>query len=265
MDDIDMFATSECSIHAAIQEVQAYLSAHGQSLNEEKTSVEMLEANVSQSLSAIQDEGNFDNTDEDVDPIEELRQRAIDQDGDRVPFLIGGLRSNRDPRALRLLETYPWITKTFQKQSAKYLSAVGDEVTDRDREWIAERALETTTEDNVFEQARLAYVLRDLRALSNHGQQLFDKSRATDRSTHAVLSDALACAAATSQEKASIRSRRATEIGMELAEMNARRAHFVCLRETNLGQQAEHALVEVVKRDPDMRITANWLRCAGSR
>ena len=224
----------------------------------------MLEANVSHSLSAIEDEGNVDNADEDLDPIEELRQRAIDEDADRVPFLIGGLRSNRDPTALRLLETYPWITRTFQKQS-KYLSAVRDEMTDRDRDWIAERVLDTTSKDNVFQQARLAYVLRDLRALSKHGQKLFDKSRAADRSTHAVLSDALACAAATSQERASIRPRRATEIGMELADMNARRAHFVCLRETNLGQQAEHALVEVVKRDPDMEITANWLRSAGSR
>jgi Reverse transcriptase (RNA-dependent DNA polymerase) len=262
MDDIEVFDSSHDKIEVAIARVREVLRNGGQALNDTKTSITPIEQ---VQFSGYELSGNSEidfpsHEHSSISPIGELEQRCRDQDPDRVPYLLGGFRSRQNPAAIRILERYPWCTRRFPKQTGSYLSAVPHFIQDRDRDWMAERALAPTDSGNVMEQVRIGYALREAKCLSVHGQKLFDKSIATNRADFAPLSDALACAAGSSIGKTSIRKRQAVEQAMELSDFNAQRSHFSALRNGSRGRQTEHALEEILKRNPDMLATVHWLR-----
>ncbi len=262
MDDLSIADQSEGNIHATIAAIASALDLGQQALNDAKTKVEHIGHASHPDMSGTNDEDDVVTRVEHSDNASELELRCANQDSERVAYILGGLRAKKNPAALPIMERYPWLTRTFAKQCGQYAGSVVDAISDRDREWIAERVLVPTTADNVFEQTRLAYVLRDARCLARHGTLLFERSNSVDRSQHAVLADALACAAGSSREKSAVRTSRAVDQAMELADFNARRAHFSSLRNDQLGKQAEFALAEILRKDSDMAATVNWLRGA---
>ncbi len=174
------------------------------------------------------------------------------------------MRGRRDTRAFSTLRRYPWITRRLSKPSGKYLSVLSDEFTDDDKEWVGERILAKNADSDAnLEKVRLAYALARAKPLASHGRELFDVARSSDRIDDAAVADAFAFASGRSLERPRTRIIRSVQVAMDKSDLNAKRAFLAAARDDASSREVRIALDALLRLDPDVRPTIEWIRQSG--
>lgn len=191
-----------------------------------------------------------------ADPVTALTLAAHFEVPTGVPFALGWLRRDHDPRGIPVLARNPWLIERFPKQTGRYLSDFGEF---DDWDWAIEAVLAPTTATNAAAQMHLARVL-PRRVLSPVvAGSIFDKACGLPRRTMAPLADQLFGVAGRSSERGHVRQRRALELGVELGELNAQRGLLSAFRDGGIDRTGTSGLAHMQRNQPDLAMTVAWV------
>jgi hypothetical protein len=259
VDDIVIFCQSEGEFWRVSEALSHQLSYIGQDLNWAKNEYHLCGDGVHEAGAASLDEIASDF--EEGDAEGGLWAALEAGDAERVRFLLGGLRSHSDPSGIAPLRAYRWAVRELPRQAMSYLRTVREFVGDWD--WLHEELLEGGGAPRAAAALHIAHSLQREETPATLGTAMFDLALRLPPREFGPLRAMLLAAAARSQERGKVKTRRAIDLLDAEGDLGCRRALVGSLTACgSLSGSARMALRSVQRLDPDLVPTVEWALAA---
>ncbi len=252
MDDVVVPLESADMFDDVMEVAHGQLHLLGQSLNIDKCEFVAYGADLDDVGSADGDGGMLSD-----DPLQALEMAAWLEEPRGVTMALGLLRSRSDPAGVALLKANEWMVDRFPKQVAAYLRAVM--ARDDSWDWVLDLIDRTTDDRNAGAQLHLARVLPHSAISPSIRASLFDRAHAIQRSRHAPLADHLFAASARARTHDPKHRRRALELAVEMAELDAARALLSTFAKGGVDRQARAGLHHIRRTRPELEMAVEWV------
>jgi len=258
VDDLVMFCQSENDFLMLADEIAAQLGHLGQDLNWAKNEYHNCDADVSDvARASLDDESDFEGEGKSSD----LRAALEAGDEGRVRFLLGGLRFNADPSGIAPLVKYRWAIRELPRQTVQYLGVVRDAIDDW--AWLHEELLAGHEPRRAAGALQIARMLGRAEIPSSLGATMFELALGLDSRSLGPLRSALFVAAAKSEERAKVKTKRALEVLDGCGDAGERRALVGSLKACgSLNGSTKRAIRHARRCSYDLAPTAEWILAA---